>query len=265
MLICLTVSQFPKHHSISWQPKTGKGSLNIDGLTLPFEQIRSVFWSRAELPVIDQSLPAETSRIAKQDSISMLKTFFGQRKIAWVNSWNAIQFHQQKPLQLHLARKVGAMVPETYTGNCFSTAKAFCDAQQQCIFKPVYGGAFTQLINKGQFDEDRVKSCLKQSPVTLQSFIAGRDVRTFVIGDKVFSGAIHSDSVDYRQHQTPEIIPIELPDKIQSLANQICEALGMAWTAIDWRLDDSGNYWFLEANPSPMFIFFEQMTGFPNH
>jgi glutathione synthase/RimK-type ligase-like ATP-grasp enzyme len=37
----------------------------------------------------------------------------------------------------------------------------------------------------------------------------------------------------------------------------------LEWTAIDWRVKPTGEYVFLEANPSPMFIHFERQTGFP--
>jgi hypothetical protein len=37
----------------------------------------------------------------------------------------------------------------------------------------------------------------------------------------------------------------------------------LEWTAIDWCLKPTGEYVFLEANPSPMFLHFEQQTGFP--
>ncbi len=37
----------------------------------------------------------------------------------------------------------------------------------------------------------------------------------------------------------------------------------LEWTAIDWRLTPQGEYVFLEANPSPMFIQFERRTSFP--
>jgi D-alanine-D-alanine ligase-like ATP-grasp enzyme len=37
----------------------------------------------------------------------------------------------------------------------------------------------------------------------------------------------------------------------------------LEWTAIDLRLKPTGEYVFLEANPSPMFLHFEKQTGFP--
>ncbi len=37
----------------------------------------------------------------------------------------------------------------------------------------------------------------------------------------------------------------------------------LEWTAIDWRHQPRREYVFLETNPSPMFLYFEQQTGFP--
>ena len=37
----------------------------------------------------------------------------------------------------------------------------------------------------------------------------------------------------------------------------------MQWTAIDWRKNLDGQYYFLEANPSPMFIDLQMRTGLP--
>ncbi len=49
----------------------------------------------------------------------------------------------------------------------------------------------------------------------------------------------------------------------QHLCLAIAKAFMLEWTAIDWRLQPKGEYIFLEANPSPMFLYFEQQTGFP--
>ena len=56
---------------------------------------------------------------------------------------------------------------------------------------------------------------------------------------------------------------MELPDLVQQQCLAISKALMLEWTAIDWRLKPTGEYVFLEANPSPMFLYFEQQTKFP--
>ncbi len=40
-------------------------------------------------------------------------------------------------------------------------------------------------------------------------------------------------------------------------------ALDLAWTGIDFRLTPEGRCVFREANPSPMFLGFEERTGLP--
>ncbi|MER3476825.1 MAG: hypothetical protein C4287_10165 [Leptolyngbya sp. ERB_1_2] len=58
------------------------------------------------------------------------------------------------------------------------------------------------------------------------------------------------------------MIPLELPETIQQQCLAIAKAFFLEWTAIDWRRKPNGEYVFLEANPSPMFLHFEQQTGF---
>jgi D-alanine-D-alanine ligase-like ATP-grasp enzyme len=60
-----------------------------------------------------------------------------------------------------------------------------------------------------------------------------------------------------------ELIPIELPESIKKQCLAITKAFMLEWTAIDWRVKPTGEYVFLEANPSPMFIHFEHQTSFP--
>jgi glutathione synthase/RimK-type ligase-like ATP-grasp enzyme len=55
----------------------------------------------------------------------------------------------------------------------------------------------------------------------------------------------------------------KLPLNPWAKTDAIAKAFFLEWTAIDWRLKPNGEYVFLEANPSPMFLHFERQTGFP--
>jgi glutathione synthase/RimK-type ligase-like ATP-grasp enzyme len=104
---------------------------------------------------------------------------------------------------------------------------------------------------------------LSISPVTWQEYIPGTNIRSYVIGDSVYTAEIRSKSLDFREDVNAELIPVELPLELQQKCREIASSLYLEWTAIDWRLAPTGEYLFLEANPSPMFIYFEQQTGFP--
>ena len=90
------------------------------------------------------------------------------------------------------------------------------------------------------------------SPVTIQQYIPGTNIRSYVIGESVYSAEIRSKSLDFREDLQAELIPVELPESVQQQCIAITMALMLEWTAIDWRLSPQGEYVFLEAKPSPM-------------
>lgn len=68
---------------------------------------------------------------------------------------------------------------------------------------------------------------------------------------------------DGRRLATAEIEPVELPPEVRSQCVEIAKTLDLRWTGIDFRRTRQGQYVFLEANPSPMFLGFEERTGLP--
>lgn len=253
-------SLFPSQHTISWDPGSGHGQLSLNGQNISFEQIKSVFWSTLSSPVSNTEQTA--MQVALTDSQSMLRTFFAQPTFKWCNSWYVYDFHKVKPRQLELAAKLGAKIPETYTGNDAQEVGKFVAAHTRVLFKPVYGGAHATLVDPSQLTQSHLSIALKQAPVTLQNYIDGTNIRTFVIDNDVFSAEIRSTQVDFRRHHKVPHFCIDTPEPVRRLALLITESFGMRWTAIDWRRDLNGRYYFLEANPSPMFIHFEKITRY---
>lgn len=48
--------------------------------------------------------------------------------------------------------------------------------------------------------------------MTIQEYIPGTNIRSYVIADSVYSAEIRSSSVDFREDLDAELIPIELPE-----------------------------------------------------
>lgn len=256
-------SQYPAVSNISWSPVNERGSLTLNNQEICFDRIKSAFWSSISQPILGQGTHTPINQIAMSDSCSVLRTFLDQGSIRWVNSWKVFDQHKVKPRQLAHAKKLGALIPNTYIGNNPDDIIHFVNQHNKCLFKPVYGGAHSVIISPQMTMKKRLKAVLRYAPITLQNFVCGVNVRTIVIGEKVFSAKILSDAVDFRLEDDPQHIPINTPGPIDSLAKKICRHFGMEWTAIDWRVTNKGDYIFLEANPSPMFIHFEQVTGYP--
>ncbi len=256
--------QFPSRIQLSLTPDIGTGMLHLsETVALAIQDVHAVYWrtfSGVNPPPLKDPYQ---QYIASQDSNSLMRSLLRFEGINWVNSWVAYQFHQEKPRQLLTVANLGVTIPKTLVSNQSQAITEFAQSCEKVIFKPVYGGAHTQYVEPEHLDPKRLALTLKISPVTLQEYIGGTNIRTYVIGDTVMSAEIRTGSVDFREDEGAEIIVLETPPEIQQQSIAIARALFLSWTAIDWRRSADGTYYFLEANPSPMFTYFEQKTGYP--
>ncbi len=254
---------FPTQIQLSWIPATMDGTIVFaDGYKLRLQDIHSVFWRQIAGVQIAPALAPEQQRLAYEDSMSLLRSIMQGSTAKWINSWEAYQFHKEKPLQLSMVKKLGIQIPQTLISNDPEQITNFVNTQQTVIFKPVYGGAHTQRVTPQHLEPERLKKVLSFSPATFQTYIPGTNIRTYVIGESIFSAEIDSPDLDFRTDQNASLTPIKVPDEIAQQCLSIAKTLKLQWTAIDWRLSPSGKYFFLEANPSPMFLYFEQQTGY---
>ncbi len=255
---------FPTQLRISWQLDTQIGRLTLPrGRQLNIQDIHSIFWRNFSSVYIPPLKDSDQQRIAFNDSMSTLRSLIRACPARWINSWQAYQFHQEKPLQLGKVKQIGVPIPATLIGNSPEQVRKFVQVHEKVIFKPVYGGAHTQFVTENHLEPQRLSRVLSISPVTIQEYIRGTNIRSYVINGSVYSAEIRSNALDFREDREAELLPVELPDLVAQQCLAIAKALLLEWTAIDWRLKPTGEYIFLEANPSPMFLHFERQTGFP--
>jgi glutathione synthase/RimK-type ligase-like ATP-grasp enzyme len=264
-VVQLNTRLLPIQVKASWESETEKSYLFLaDNYKLNIESIHSIFLRRISEPYIPPLDNAKQERIALDDSTTTLRVILKSSPAFWVNSWEiSYRIHEEKPLQLSNAKKLGIKVPATLTTNDPEQVIKFVESKERVIFKPVCGGAWTQFVTNFHLDPKRLSLALKISPVTFQEYIAGTNIRTYVIDESVYSAEVKSESVDFRQDKTSQLIPVNLPERIREQSLDIARNFGLLWTAIDWRLDPAGEYVFLEANSNPVFLYFERQTGFP--
>ena len=255
---------FPTQLQLSWTPNDLSGSLTLSSeRQLNLRDIKSVFWRSFNGVGTPTFKDNEQQAIALDDSMSAMRSLMQACPARWINSWQAYQFHKEKPLQLKQVKDLGIKIPQTLITNHPEKVIQFAQNHAKVIFKPVYGGAHTQMLTEAHLEPKRLGLSLRLSPVTLQTYIPGTNIRTYVIADSVYGAEIRSPALDFREDSQAELIRVILPEAIQQQCLAIAKALSLEWTAIDWRLTPDGDYIFLEANPSPMFVYFEQQTGFP--
>ncbi|MGD1714551.1 ATP-grasp domain-containing protein [Dapis sp. BLCC M172] len=255
---------FPTKLKISWQPINHTGYLTFpDGRQWDLTDINKIFWRTFSGVNVPQLTDSYQQTIAVNDATGLLRSFMRCTPEKWVNGWEAYEFHKEKPLQLSLANKIGVTIPATLVTNDAQEIINFSQSYLDVIFKPVYGGSHTQLLTKEHLEINRMNLALSISPVTIQEYIPGTNIRSYVIGEKVYSAEIRSSSLDFREDKRAKLIYLETPEDIKRQCLAITKAFGLKWTGIDWRFKPNGDFIFLEANFSPMFLHFERETGCP--
>lgn len=103
---------FPTRLRLSWHPHNQQGCLLFpSGRQLNLQDIHSVYW-RSFNGIHSPSLgDSYQQKIAFQDAKSAVRSLFQACPARWVNSWQAYEFHQEKPLQLSLAQQLGVTIP----------------------------------------------------------------------------------------------------------------------------------------------------------
>lgn len=254
---------FPSQLQIAFEPCGRAGTLRLpSGRRLDLTAIRSVYW-RCYSGVGAARLPhAGQSALAGNDARSLFESLLIHLPARWVNGWSAYQLHQTKPVQLARVAALGVPTPATLLGNSPEAIRAFAAQHPRCIFKPVQGGAHTRRLESRHLSEQHL-ALLTAAPVTIQEEVPGTDVRVFVAGPRVLACEIHTEHVDFRDDADPRITPCRLPEEAAAQCLRAARALDLAWAGIDLRRTPEGRYVFLEANPSPMFLGFEERTRLP--
>lgn len=254
---------FPEQMTIAFDPAEGNGEIVVpDGRAVAFDSVSAVYWRNyngmqpVNLPDVHQSY------VADNDSRSLFESLLIWLPARWVNGWGAVQLHQTKPVQLAMVAQLGIPIPRSIITNASRPLVEFVGRNPSSIFKPVQGGAHTQRVTAAQLKPENLES-LRVAPVTIQDEIPGTNIRAFVAGDRVLACEVRTGSVDFRDDAAPDIVPHALSSETEEMCRAIAGTLGLVWTGIDFRLTPDGTYVFLEANPSPMFMGFEQYSGLP--
>ncbi len=228
---------------------------------LALSSIDAAYWHQYLPPINAKHQVPQHSTWLEQEFASALMPWFTYESIQWVNNIRAVRAHQSKPVQLKEACELGAKIPFTYIGNSTEMAYQFCNNIPQAIYKPVRGGKTAKLLIQNDNQHTQVHGLLHEHPITLQAYISGTNIRSYVLGNDVINVQIDTDLMDFRDDRRATPVLTLVPRSIKELAIKICRSFGMAWCAIDWRRESTGNYYFLEANPCPHYLMVEHTTG----
>lgn len=262
---------------VNWRPTETRWHLRLGEWDLDLRDVRAGYFRRPVLPEAPRGYDSETCAYAISEWSAALRTLYSVIGDRWLNSPHRIEMAEDKPHQLQLAASLGFDIPETLVTNDLTMAREFT-AAGGFVGKPLKSGLvkglesdriiFTTRVNLA---DEHDPNALRAMPIILQREIPKQlDIRVTVVGQRVFAASIDSQvdpdtSVDWRRTSAPDLphAQHELPELLAARCVALTSRLGLRFGAIDFVLDPSGRYWFLEINPNGQWGWIQTRTGHP--
>lgn len=251
---------------------------------LDLKMLTSVWYRRPEpSTIIDQFSDQQIKRFVRDECQATLANLYALTECFWISPPLNIRKARHKLYQAKIARDLGFKVPKTLVTNIPNEVESFfnhCDGQ--VVIKSLSGsqlvyekgdlaaafGLFTTKITRDTLTKtDTVRLC----PVFLQEYVPKKlEIRATVVGDRVFSAAIDSQSNpqavdDWKRVDYKEIphYPYTLPLNIERLCVKLVKVLGLAFGAIDLIITPENEIVFIEINPNGQWLWIEEETNQP--
>ncbi|MVA59443.1 hypothetical protein GOZ88_25475 [Agrobacterium vitis] len=242
------------------------------------DQVRAAYFRRPELPDLNKLDHDMGQRAyASTEWSALLKSLYLLVGSRWLSHPRDILIAEDKPSQIYLAKRLGFNVPDTVITNDLDTARTLL-AQGPIVGKPhrqavveIEGSEHVMFTSRIDAIAEEDREALQYAPVIFQRLIPKKfDIRVTVVGEQVFSVAIHSQeyeeaSLDWRRGSNPKIRHevITLPGDIQLACTELVRQQKLRFGAIDLVLGEDGQFWFLECNPNGQWAWIENRTGLP--
>jgi hypothetical protein len=173
--------------------------------------------------------------------------------------------NMSKPYQSQHVLACGLRVPPTTVTNDPDEVRRFAAEHERVIFKSVSStrSIVRELSGARVRDLDRVRHL----PTQFQALVPGVDVRVHVAGTAIHATEVASEAIDYRyaSREAKEVrMQSEvLPAEVSTACLRLSEALELPFCGIDLRRTPDGHWYCFEANPSPAYSYYEELTGQP--
>jgi len=240
------------------------------------ERVKAVYYRRAFPPnPTAEADPASWMFISREARVAQ-QALYASLRCPWLSHHAAIRAAENKPKQLVLARQLGLRVPKTLLTNDPQIAKEFILENVPVVTKPLsygdLGGGSVVHTNLLTAWDDAWQPEIGLLPTLFQEYVDKRsDVRVTVVSNKAYACRIYSQdeprySVDMRRGLGDEGMRHELfdlPESVQQQCIALVAALGLKFAAIDLAEDETGAFWFLEANPNGQWAWIQDRTGAP--
>jgi hypothetical protein len=269
---------------LSWTEQQ-QSSLRLNGKTRmvlgPFtvEPGDAVWIRRPDVPTHNPNVAEADKKFAEMEYRSFYHSIAYTLELlpVWcINRFSAGRYIHNKAVQLHLARSCGLRIPETLMSNSPGCIRDFVTGSRSRTvgkgFTPHVwqrdeesGVSVTETfeLTPEQLPSDEV---LTYAPGIYQERVAKEyDVRMVIMGHRVYSFALRNakKALDWRQDAGLGNIQVEItptPPEIEKSILAFAGKAGICFGSVDFAVDKSGAWWFLEINEQGQFLWLDQFN-----
>jgi len=251
--------------------------LIVDGKVYEADEFTAVLYLHPHLP---KSLlaydPAEHAQFIHRQFLELRRGLWrALMEKKWLNNLWAIQAAENKINQLLIATQIGMNVPRTLiTSDPQKVREFYSSCNDRIITKilipsPILDHViYTQMVSENDLQHiDSVRLC----PSIFQAYIEKKhELRITVVGDKIFCAKINSQenqetAVDWRRKPKLNDYSVrmeesQVPKSVSEKIKFFMKMIGLQYGCIDMIVTPSGEYIFLEINPSGQWYFVQLQT-----
>ena len=244
------------------------------------DEVRAVWARKLWPPRMADDLDERYRSMCVSESVAALEGFLDALHNArWINNLDHQRNAENKQRQLRLATRVGLRVPKTLVTNDPAAARQFfAETDGQTVAKllrpvDVSMDAAAPFVYTSRVREEDLAAVetLRHSPMVFQELIPkAHELRVAYVAGETFTGALDATGTS-RGHTDWRLAAPEdcrwqmaqLPTEVSSSVNALMSGLGLDFGAVDLICTPSGEYVFLEVNPSGEWGMLERDLGLP--
>ena len=273
---------FPSQVKVSTRAgdKRAAQLLTETGEQVSADEVRAVWARKLWSPRMADDLDERYRSMCASESSAALEGFLDALHDArWVNNLDRQRDAENKQRQLRVAARAGLRVPRTLVTNDANAARQFfAETESQTVAKLLRPVAISMDAAEAFVYTNRVREedlagaeALRHSPMVFQELIPKAfELRVAYVAGKAFAGALNatgssSGQTDWRRAAPDECHwrKAELPAEVTRSLQILMSELGLVFGAVDLICTPSGEYVFLEVNPSGEWGMLERDLGLP--
>lgn len=249
-----------------------------ENFRLSIEDI-NVAWYLRESPVKPSNDRGIEERFTVNETQVALRSFLSTLKCTWVNKQETLDLLKSNKLyQQSVAERVGLKTPRTLVSNDPQEVRSFSKSNGGLLLKTI---GYIRLDDAGEtflyserFNHSEIASsarAIRGCPIYAQEYVEKLyEYRVMVIGDQVLACRIDSQAceatkVDWRHYDFEHVAhtQVTLPPKLCRLLLKFMREIDLKFGALDLIETPSGEFIFLEVNPSGQWGWIADLAKLP--